>query len=190
MSRKVTVLIDLDDTMTHLCRAWCRWLNAKHGTSVTEYDIQSWKMSDYFPWLTEDQVYEPLHTDVFWLTVEPMTDASQYIKQLIDEGFDTYVCTASLCDSIKPKFDWVIKRYFPYISWDKVIIINDKRLVKGDILIDDGIHNLEGGSYKKILMSAPHNRDYNAESHGMTRVKSWREAYDAVHRYASKINGG
>ena len=43
------------------------------------------------------------------------------------------------------------------------------------MLIDDGIHNLEGGAYKKILFTAAHNRDYDAEAHGMTRVHGWDE---------------
>lgn len=67
------------------------------------------------------------------------------------------------------------------------IVTKNKQLVNGDILIDDGVHNLEGGRYKKILMSAPHNKGYDAELHGMTRVKSWEEAYNAVHIYTSEI---
>ena len=43
------------------------------------------------------------------------------------------------------------------------------------MLIDDGIHNLEGGEYKKILFTAPHNRYYDAEGNGMIRVSSWDE---------------
>ena len=105
MKKKVIVLIDLDDTMTHLCRAWCRWLNAIHGTNVSENDITGWKISDYFPTLTEDQVFRPLHTDSFWREVEPMVDAPKYIKKLMDEGFEVYICTASLFDTIKSKFN-------------------------------------------------------------------------------------
>ena len=187
MNRKVTVLIDIDDTMTHLTRAWCRCLNKRYGTNVSANDILEWKISNYFPELTEDQVFAPLHEDSFWWDVEPMVDAPRYIKQLMDEGFNVYICTASFFDTIKSKFERVLGRYFPFISWNQVIVTKNKQLVNGDILIDDGIHNLEGGRYKKVLMSAPHNRDYDAESHGMTRVKSWEEAYNAVHSYASEI---
>ncbi len=187
MSRKVIVLIDLDDTMTHLCRAWCRCLNANYGTNVSENDIAGWKISDYFPTLTKDQVFRPLHTDSFWREVEPMVDAPKYIKKLMDEGFEVYICTASFFDTIKSKFEHILGRYFPFVSWNQVIVTKNKHLIAGDILIDDGIHNLEGGRYKKILMSAPHNKDYDAESRGMIRVASWKDAYDAVHQCASEI---
>ena len=48
-------------------------------------------------------------------------------------------------------------------------------MIRGDVLIDDGIHNLEGGAYKKIMFTAPHNRNYDAEAHGMIRVDNWEE---------------
>jgi hypothetical protein len=44
-------------------------------------------------------------------------------------------------------------------------------MIRGDVLIDDGIHNLEGGDYKKILFTAAHNRNYDAEANGMIRVR-------------------
>lgn len=189
MNKKITVLIDLDDTMTHLCRAWCQWLNAAYGTNVSESDIKGWRVADYFPGLTEQQVHEPIHIDSFWASVEPVTGAAEYIKRLIEEGFAVYVCTASSFYTINAKLKFEIDRYFPFISREQIIVTTNKQLVRGDILIDDGIHNLEDGSYKKILMSAPHNEEYDAESHGMTRVNSWKEAYDAVHKYVSEIIG-
>ena len=187
MNRKIIVLIDLDDTMTHLTRAWCQWLNKAYGTNVSEDDILSWNIADYFPQLTEDQVFEPVHTDEFWLCVEPMVDAAKYIELLMTEGFEVYICTASFFDTIKSKFEYILKRYFPFILPKQVIVTKNKKIVNGDILVDDGVHNLEGGAYRKILMSASHNKNYDAESNGMTRVNAWEEAYNAVHIYASEI---
>ena len=34
------------------------------------------------------------------------------------------------------------------LTWDQVIVTSRKQLIRGDVLIDDGIHNLEGGQYK------------------------------------------
>ena len=186
MNRKITILIDLDDTMTHLSRSWCKWLNDKYGTSVSNQDIQDWNMAKYFPELEPSQVFEPLHEDLFWKNIEPIDGAIEYIEKLIDEGFNVYICTASVFDTIKSKFECVISKYFPFISWDQVIVTSNKQLVNGDILIDDGVHNLEGGTYKKILMSAPHNESYDAESNGMTRVKTWEEAYYVIHKHVEE----
>ena len=56
-----------------------------------------------------------------------------------------------------------------------MIVTGRKQMVRGDVLIDDGVHNLEGGAYRKILFTAPHNRSYDAEANGMTRADNWDE---------------
>lgn len=78
--------------------------------------------------------------------------------------------------------DDLLFRRFPFISWDQVIITSRKQLIKGDVLIDDGIHNLEGGDYIKILMTAPHNRDYDAEANGMIRVYNWKQIEEVINQ--------
>lgn len=55
-------------------------------------------------------------------------------------------------------------------------------MIKADYLIDDGVHNLENGNFIKILMSAPHNRTYDAESNGMIRVNNWKEIYEIINK--------
>lgn len=144
MKRRVTVLIDLDDTMTHLVNAWCQWLNRAHGTTVSEDDITDWDIAQFFPSLSEEQIFEPIHTDEFWWQVEPKSDASHYMKLLADEGFDVYVCTSSGFDTIKSKFEAILRRHFPFITRQNIIVAQNKQLINGDILIDDGVHNLEG----------------------------------------------
>lgn len=74
----------------------------------------------------------------------------------------------------------VLFKYFPFLTWNDVIITSHKQLVNGDVLIDDGIHNLEGGNYFKILMTAQHNKKYDAEANGMLRVGTWAEVYTAI----------
>jgi 5'(3')-deoxyribonucleotidase len=74
----------------------------------------------------------------------------------------------------------------PIPASDQLIITFHKQLLQGDVLIDDGVHNLEGGSYTKVLMTAPHNRSYDAEANGMIRVNNWSEAIAVVDRLAGK----
>lgn len=74
----------------------------------------------------------------------------------------------------------VLFKYFPFLTWNDVIITSHKQLVNGDVLIDDGTHNLEGGNYFKILMTAQHNKKYDAEANGMLRVETWAEVYSAI----------
>lgn len=76
--------------------------------------------------------------------------------------------------------DNVLFRYFPMFTWNDVIITAHKQLIGGDVFVDDGAHNLVGGSYEKLLMDAPHNRKFSAEANGITRVMNWSEAYTKI----------
>lgn len=176
-----TVLIDIDDTIENLCETWVDWLNRQYGTSVTYDEISEWDMSKFFPALTKEQVYAPLHNPMFWDYVKPKEGAVEYVKKLIDEGYDVYFCTTTDYRNVRPKFESVIQRYFPYIKWSQVIIASNKQMINADVLVDDGVHNLENGRYIKILVSASHNLNYDAESNGMYRANTWEEIYSLIH---------
>lgn len=183
---EVIVLVDMDDVMCNFVEALCNWLNKEHGTSVVVDDITEWELRKFFPGLSIDEIFNPTHTEEFWKTVTPIEGAPETIRKLIHEGFKVYICTSSDYRTVKHKFDWVLKKYFPYISWRQVIITKEKGMIRGDILIDDGVHNLEGTNFEKILMSAPSNQSYDAEKNGMKRANSWNDIYNIVHKYSER----
>lgn len=171
--RKLRILVDMDDTVEYLLYAWVDRLNEKHDLSVQYSDIQEWDISIAFPTLTREQVFAPLFEDDFWETVKPMPDAAEVLKWAIDEGHEVYIVTASAYQTIKSKMENVLFKHFPFISWENVFIAQNKQMIRGDILIDDAPHNLEGGDYAKLLMTASHNQTYDAYANGMTRVYNW-----------------
>lgn len=176
-----TILVDVDDVIENLCPCWCHWLNENYGTNVSAEDIIGWDISKFFPELTHEQIFEPLLTEGFWKTVTPKLDAIKYLNLLYEEGYRIFLCTASDYRTIKHKYENIVQRYFPYIDWNHIIICSVKQLIKADILIDDGVHNLIGGDYMKILYTTPHNKSYNAEDNGIFRVNDWEELYNTVH---------
>ena len=111
----------------------------------------------------------------FWKTVKPVPGAAEALQRLMDAGHEVYIVTATLLENIPEKMNDLLFKYFPFLSWNQVIITHEKQMIRGDVLIDDGVHNLEGGDYAKILMTAPHNRNYDAEANGMIRVQDWTE---------------
>ena len=185
--RKLTVLVDLDDTIESLLSAWVERLNRSFGTEVTPEEVTEWDISKSFPTLTREQVYSPLLCDDFWYSVMPINGASDALQQLIADGHRVLIVTTSAYQTLRTKMDVVLFGYFPFLSWNDVIITSHKQLIKGDVLVDDGVHNLEGGEYMKVLMDAPHNRNYDAEANDMVRVKNWEEAYSII-TYLAKHN--
>ncbi len=178
----MTILVDMDDTIEQLLKAWVRRANEKYGRHVTLDDITDWNVAAPYAGIPREEIYGVTYEPGFWRSVEPMPGAAEALKHFMDEGHDVYIVTATEIEHVEEKMKGLLFRYFPFLSWDHVIITSKKQLIRGDVLIDDGIHNLEGGAYKKIMFTAPHNRHYDAEGHGMNRVSTWEEAVDLIDR--------
>lgn len=177
---KLTVLVDMDDTIENLCEEWVDYLNEIHGTTVKHEDIKEWNMTKAFPTIPPKEVFAPLYEKTLWERVKPLPGAVEYLKKIIDDGHKVVIVTSSHPDTVALKLNNVLFKYFPYLSYNDVIITSQKQLIKGDILIDDAPHNLEGGDYFKLLFDAPHNQSYPVEENLMARVHNWEEVYYAI----------
>ena len=184
----MVILVDMDDTIEYLLDAWLEKANAVYGRSVTREEITSWDVSAAYPGLTRQQIYDLVLEDEFWKNVRPIPGAAEALKRFMERGHYVYLVTATPYESVRGKMDYHLFRHFPFIEWHQVIITSHKQMLKADILIDDGIHNLEGGDYAKILVDAPYNRAYDAEANGMIRVHSWAEIEEAVMRIEQEHN--
>lgn len=178
----MTILIDMDDVLEQLVVGWVEYINEKYGISADPEDVTDWNMALAFPTLTSDQVYGVLSEDDLWDHVRPMPGAVDAVRRLVEEGHQVYIVTASGYQTLRAKMDRVLFRYFPFLTWDQVIITTNKHLVQGDVLVDDGPHNLTGGSYRKILFDARHNRGFDERTVGAVRVHDWEEAYREILR--------
>lgn len=183
---KLTLLVDMDDTIEDLLGAWLTYLNQKHGTNVGKDDITQWDISAAFPSLSKQQVYEPILLNDFWKTVKPKDGAYDALEKMLADGHSIYIVTASNHETLHTKMECVLFRYFPFLSWNNVIVTSNKQMIKGDILIDDGVHNLIGGEYVGILMDAPHNKNFPNDEFGITRVYNWEDAYGVVTKMSMK----
>ena len=171
----MVILVDMDDTIEQLLKAWVNRANEKFGRHVTLDEITDWNVAAPYPGIPKEAVYGVTYEPGFWTSVEPMPGAAEALKHWMDEGHEVYIVTATEIEHVAEKMKGLLFRYFPFLRWDQVIITSRKQMIRGDVLIDDGIHNLEGGDYRKILFTAPHNRFYDAEANGMTRVNTWDE---------------
>lgn len=176
---KFTILVDMDDVLENLVDAWCKELNRRYGTSVTESDVNDWSIGKFFPSLTKEQLFAPLSDPEFWPTLSPMPKAQEVLKRLQDDGHVIRIVTASHYETVSPKIKWLLT-HFPYLDWKDVVIASDKSIIRGNVMIDDGVHNLEGTSCIKVLFDRPHNRKYDASHNGMMRVYDWDEIYNLI----------
>lgn len=183
---KPVILCDMDDVLEELLAAWCEWLNYVHNLSVSPEDVTEWDMAKAYPTLSKAEVFEPIYFNDFWRCVMPKYGAASIVQQLIDEGYPFYVVTASSYKTIEAKLDWALFRPFPFLSYRQVITAHDKSMIKGDVIIDDGVHNLGGERKLRLLMDAPHNRSFDAASSGAIRVFNWQDIYREIKEFEAK----
>lgn len=180
MKNKYTILVDMDDTIENLVDAWINYLNNQYNYSINPEEVVEWNISCYYPTVSEDRLYEPLTNREFWKTVTPKQDAIEYLNKLKKDGYEIKIVTASHFGTIQYKMEEVLFRYFPFIPWKDVVIISDKTLLKGTCLVDDGLHNLIGGDYDRILYDTPHNRNIDDKLFHLTRLSNWKEIYEYI----------
>ena len=175
------ILLDFDEVINIMVQHWVDTLNCVYGTSVKFEDVNEWDMHKEFPALTEDEIYNPLHLQTFWNGVEIMPGAKEGIQALLAQGHDIYIVTSAHPDTIKWKAKW-LQRELPEIPWSHVIVASNKSLIKGDILVDDGLHNLYDGSYIKVLFDKPWNRNVDKSKFTdiIHRVHNWDEIIDLI----------
>ena len=185
--KEFVILVDMDDVLECLIEAWVARLNEKYNRNVSPENVVEWDVCVYFPGLTKEQVHSPLFEDDFWKSVKPKDGAMEYVSKLHSEGFSIYIVTSSHYSTVSNKFRDALFPYFPFIDYNHIIVCNAKQLVRGNVLIDDGVHNLLDSdtlkaTYNKILFSANHNKYFNCDKTDIYRVNNWNEAYEIVER--------
>ncbi|MDO4488132.1 MAG: hypothetical protein Q4B67_03485 [Eubacteriales bacterium] len=182
--RKLTILVDMDDTIENLLDRWLDLLNERYGLDKKRDDITDWAMGQFFPGIPEEELLNVEQEKGFWDEVKPIEGAVEGLKKLIDDGHEVYIVTNASYQGLRERMDNCLFKYFPYLKWKNVIVTTNKHLIKGDVLIDDALHNHAGGEYKHILMDAPYNRSFDAEAAGYVRVHNWSEILDEIDRLA------
>lgn len=182
----LTILVDMDDTIENLLAVWVSTLNQKYARNVALNDIRSWDIGSYFPGLSKDEVFGPLNAKEFWEKVTPIPGSIEVLQRIKEDGDHVMIVTATHPYTVALKYDAIIKRYFPFIPYEDMIITSRKQLIHGDVLIDDAPHNHIGGSYYKIMITAPHNRDFDAAGNGIVRCDTWKEIYSEICKFRNK----
>lgn len=182
--KKLTILCDADDTIQELTVHWLAELNRKYNYNVKKEDVTSWDITKAYPELTPDEVLEPLYSNEFWNKTTPIDGSSYYLEKLVKDGHRVLIVTASNPETFGAKTKKLMEM-FPFLTKEQIIRENNKQRIMGDVLIDDGVHNLIGGRYKKFLFNQPNNSGFNEQDYDITRVYSWKDIYERISNFVA-----
>lgn len=177
--KKLRILCDADDTIENLTSHWLDELNRKHNKNVKKEDLKIWDLTTAYPDLTPEMVLEPLYCNEFWSRITPIEDSAYYLEKLLEDGHELFIVTASIYETFDAKVAKLLE-LFPFLKSEQIILAQYKQIISGDVLIDDAVHNLLGGSYRKLLFNQPNNSYFNEKEYDITRVFSWKDAYEKI----------
>ena len=166
------ILIDIDDTISNFGEVLLNYLNRTYNTNYKKEDIINWE------WFRNnfENPWQPTEWNFFWDDVKIDKDAIKCIENLVKDRHEVYLVSASFPnDSLGYKIRKTLN-YFnnKLINESNIIICRNKEMIKGDIRIDDGYHNLYNNSIN-ILFDQPWNKNIKRIFPSFIRKKSWKE---------------
>lgn len=177
----MTIFIDIDDTITNFGEVLLQRLNNKYRTSFKLEDITSWE------WYRENfaNPWEVIN-ESFWEEVEINIEAKNFIKKRLEKNDEIYLVSATFIGNNLPiKIEKTIEKLDNLIDKNHIIITNNKTLLCGDIMIDDGVHNLINNHCKiNICFAQPWNwkalTNSQREYLNIIRTNEWNRINDIV----------
>lgn len=177
----MTIFIGIDDTITNFGEVLLQRLNNKYRTSFKLEDITSWE------WYRENFInpWEVINKS-FWEEVEVNIEAKNFIKKRLEKNDEIYLVSATFIDNNLPiKIEKTIEKLDNLIDKNHIIITNNKTLLCGDIMIDDGIHNLINNHCKiNICFAQPWNwsitTNFQREYLNIIRTNEWDRINDII----------
>jgi len=174
--------IDVDDTSVDLLSEWLRLYNNDYEDSITPANILSWDVHTYVRPECGIKIYKYLKNIHLYDNILPIKNSIECINQLREDGHRIIFATASHRSRAMSyrKFDRMEELGFRP-EFKSYIELQDKSLLCGDVLLDDGIHNLENFEGHKFLFHQAHNKDCQLYH----RIFDWNEFVAEIRRICS-----
>lgn len=165
--RKV-IAIDQDQVLANLFTPWVDAINKHENENVPYEAVKSWDICSYFE--CGKRVYDYLDYNMFRNL--PVIEGSQRVVSKLMDIYDVFVVTTATShpQSLLAKMEW-LKEHFEFISPSNIVLCGSKSIIKADVMIDDGVHNLEVFDGIKLLFDACHNKDCDK----FYRVNNWND---------------
>lgn len=147
-----TVLIDLDSTVYDLLTPWLEWYNRNYNDSLRLQDIDRWSWHEICKPECGTKLYSFLNKKGLFSSLKPFDGALEAIREVHALGIKQVFCSTIVGTTGAREKEDAIIRDFPFLGKASLVLVGkDKDLVKGDVLVDDGPHNLKNFSGFKVL---------------------------------------
>lgn len=173
MSKEPIILVDMDGVLVDVNPLLLGFVNERHGTSYTKDDLVAFGYDEYMEPEEVETIYERWHDADLYDGMPPIEGARGGVEELREIG-RVVACSSPMVGHASSKLRWL--RDFGFDRKD-IVLATDKRLVGGDVLVDDGLHNLADFPGRcQVTFDQPWNQHYTVG----TRVFSWPQVAPLV----------
>lgn len=158
--------IDWDDVIAPFNQVAIDLANEEHGTDIQLSDIKSWGRQS-----GKASIVADYYTDNRVFLRQVVSDEAKAFVRNLQKKANVYIITA-----VPPKFMGIraeqIKEAFPDFPDSNIILGSDKSIVRFDVTLDDGPHNiLKSGARFPVLFRQP----WNYHLSGLLSVTNYDE---------------
>ncbi|WP_284461476.1 5'(3')-deoxyribonucleotidase [Chryseobacterium sp.] len=162
------VIVDMDGVMADVYHQLIQFEKRDSGREIEISDLTGKPEIDAFP-----NGKKHVNEVGFFRTL-PVMEGSREAIEYLNNKYELYIVSAGmeLPNSLREKYDWLAE-HFPFITWEQIVLCGSKRVVSGDVMIDDYPKNLDHFHGERLIFTQPHNELVENESY--KRVGSWDE---------------
>ncbi len=165
------LIIDMDDVLADTSEYLRKVFYQKTGKLFKDDQLIGIRIESLLTQEEKDILDAIYKRKEFFENVPVMKGAVSVVERLWSI-YDVYIVSSAIQYpfSLEAKVNWMVK-HFPFFNLDRLVLCGDKRIVKGDIMIDDNDFNLLPFQGRKILFNSLH----NSQDTRFERVRSWKE---------------
>ena len=187
------ILVDQDEVLAEWGTRILEWYNKDKAIEAKEQglpppriftldDMKHWELKLNLGPGSEVYLRNYMRYPNFYQDLEPVPGAIDGMKALMDAGHEVKIVTSiPKCAGLayEGKLQW-LREYMPFFPLKKFYAVSEKTEVRGDLLLDDGIHNLfpfRDDGRVAVAFDRPWNQTYDGP-----RVRSWPEFVEYIGR--------
>ncbi len=162
------VLVDMDGVLADLEASFGEIWQARYPDRplIAPEARTTFYLTDQYPREYRADIWRILTARGFFRRLPPVPGGIAALREMEQLGIEVFICSTPLTghtSCMTEKYVWV-QDHLGKAWTDRLILIHDKTLVRGDILIDDRprIEGAEVPTWEHVLYDHPYNRAENA----------------------------
>lgn len=166
---KLTIGIDIDETINNQISEILKLYNKKYDDNLIINDITDYSIHKFLK-PECNNVFKEFCTNKLLKSLIMAQDTINALTEL-NSKYKVYFVTSAHPKTLKVRDKWLSK----YLSWyttKQLIVCRKKSLLNLTVLVDDCFENLIHGTYSKILVTKPWNKNIDTDKFAISRVNN------------------